>query len=228
MIGILTAMDSEMLPLLTLLEGQKRITLGPRTFIEGSINGNPVVLAVAGIGKVASTLTATLMLQYFKVDCLIFAGVAGGVSDEVSVGDLVLGEATCQHDMDCSPLYEPHVVPAIGVSHFKADPGLLSQFEQLAQQLGFKVHRGLIVSGDQFVDDVVTAQKIMARLKGVRAIEMEGAAVAQVCHEYAIPHLVFRIISDKADSEASGDYLAFMDSIGCWVARDLISAFLKG
>lgn len=238
-IGILTAMDLEMAPLLTFLKEEgielSECILGPRTFIAGTLYGVQLIIAVAGIGKVASTLTATLMLQHFKLDQLIFTGVAGGVSDAVSIGDIVLGASCYQHDMDCSPHYAPYVIPALNMSHFPSNPELLEIFKSLAKKLEFQAHVGVIASGDQFVHQVAQAQNILSNARGdtsnalkeVIAIEMEGAAVAQVCYEYQVPHLVVRVISDKADSEATEDYLTFMNEVGCWVARDLIKAYLK-
>jgi adenosylhomocysteine nucleosidase len=205
-----------------------------------------VVLALSGIGKVAAATTATALIERYGATCIVFTGVAGGLGAGVQVGDVVLGTHYVQHDMNASPLFPRFEVPLYGAAHFRADADLIAtlsvavcaHFERLAGQIDTKnrvkdtsrrltVHHGLIASGDRFVSSAREAQALSAVLPDALCVEMEGAAVAQVCHDYAIPFAALRTISDRADDNAHVDFPAFVRDVAGPQALGIMRLWLQ-
>ncbi len=227
-LAIVAAMHQELRALLALLDAPRRITLGGREFHLGSIHGAPVVLALSGIGKVAAATTAVLMLQTFEAERLVFTGVAGGLGDGVEVGDIVVASELLQHDMDASPLFPRFEIPLTGRSRFGTDATMAQALAAAAQGLpAARVHRGLIISGDAFIGSAAQGVTLRALLPDALAVEMEGAAVAQVCADFGRPFGVVRTISDRADDAAHGDFARFIDEIASVTTRALIEAWLR-
>ncbi len=122
--AIISALPEEQAGLLQLLSNKEHITHIPRRLSLGLIHEKPVILTLAGVGKVAAAMTATMLIERYKVQRIIFTGVAGAVAAHVEVGDVVVGTEYLQHDMDASPLFPPHEIPYTGISRFKADDRL--------------------------------------------------------------------------------------------------------
>jgi len=198
----------------------------------GHWQGHAVVAVLSRIGKVAAATTATLMLERFGVDALVFTGAAGGLGKGVRVGDVVVASGLVQHDMDASPLFPRHEVPLYGRALFETDAALSVQLAEAARQVlqaaerhlgpdtlaqfqlhSPQVHQGLIASGDRFVPQTVESQALQRDLPDVLAVEMECAAMAQVCHDYDVPLAAVRTISDRADDAAHVDFPRFIQSI---------------
>jgi adenosylhomocysteine nucleosidase len=163
---------------------------------------------------------------------MVFTGVAGGLAPQVHVGDVVVAREFIQHDMDASPLVPRHEVPLTGMTRFAADAALsnalvaaaplalqdmlatLPQSEWLNIDLSkAQVHQGLIASGDRFVSKTSDSLTLQRELPDALAVEMECAAMAQVCHDYGVPLAAVRTISDRADDEAHVDFPRFIQSI---------------
>ena len=180
---------------------------GPFTWLEGHLDGHQVLLAECGIGKVnAAALTQALLGA--GATRLVFTGVAGAVHPDLNVGDVVIGSEAVQHDVDVTGLgYQPGEVPGCG-KVWQADPQLVDAAQAAAAALGVKVMVGRVASGDQFVADVQTTQRLRNDF-GALCTEMEGAAVAQVCHRWGVPFVIVRSISDSADHSANVDFRAF-------------------
>jgi adenosylhomocysteine nucleosidase len=183
------------------------------------------------IGKVAAASTAALLIQRHQVDAIVFTGVAGGLGPDVQVGDAVLAEAFLQHDLDASPLFPRHVIPLDNLSRLPTDGGwrqrlhaaVVQAQRQLAQDWpqGWqgidlrqaKLHLGLILSGDRFVSTRAEQLALRTELPDALAVEMEGAAVAQVCRDHGVPFAAVRLISDRADDAAHPDFLRLVKDL---------------
>jgi adenosylhomocysteine nucleosidase len=239
-IAIVSAMHEELRALLPLLRDPRPVRLAGRDFHQGTIHGEPVVLALSGIGKVAAATTAVLLVHEFGVRQLLFTGVAGGLAAGVEVGDVVVAQQLLQHDMDASPLFPRFEIPLTGRSHFDADVPLSAALAAAAQRtlarrgalppLGSgaaRVHRGLIVSGDRFVASSAHSGELRALLPLALAVEMEGAAVAQACADFGCPFAVLRTISDRADSNAHVDFARFIDEVASVYTRAIVEDWLQ-
>ena len=239
-------MREELHALLATLKTPQLTRLGGRDFHHGALHGRPVVLVLSGIGKVAAATTAALLIQAFKVSALVFTGVAGGLRAGVQVGDVVLARELLQHDMDASPLFPRFEVPLSGRSHFAADAALTQALAAAAQRCLDRVdtlidapqrrsfgiqravlHQGLIVSGDRFVASAAHSHELRAVLPDALAVEMEGAAVAQVCADFALPFAVLRTISDRADDSAHVDFGHFIEAVASTYTQAIIDDWLR-
>ncbi|CAM2153814.1 adenosylhomocysteine nucleosidase [Pararobbsia alpina] len=207
--------------------------IGGREFYSGELFGRRCIAVLAGVGKVAAAITATTMIRTFDISALVFVGVAGGLAHGISVGDIVVAETLLQHDLDASPLFPRYEVPLLGVSRFPAHADLSNALALAAEQyLGFvgvgRVHRGLIVSGDQFVNDADDVRALRDALPDALAVEMEGASIAQACDAFNVPFAVVRTISDSADGEAGRDFPRFLEERASGYSLGVIERFLQG
>lgn len=237
-IAILSALAEEQGNLIEELSDARCIRRAGRDFWCGNLEGRPVVLALSRIGKVAAATTATALIESFGVGAVLFTGVAGGVGQDVKVGDVVVGEGFIQHDMDASPLFPKYEIPLYGTSVLHADARLSKLALQAAQKSigsvpvkGASVHHGLIASGDRFVSTAGESANLVHALrdKGHEplAVEMEGAAVAQVCCDYGVPFAVTRTISDRADASAHADFSEFVREVGSVYSRKIVLEWLR-
>ena len=197
-----------------------------RDFYIGTLHGYEAVLVLSGIGKVAAATTTALLLDRFEVDAVVFTGVAGGLAKGVKVGDVVIGDTLLQHDLDASPIFPRWEVPLTDKSRFEADAQWSDRLSRAAQSSGHTVHRGLIISGDRFVATSAESAALRAALPDALAVEMEGAAVAQVCHDFARPFAVMRTVSDRADDSAPGDFSRFVAEVASGLTRRIVRAAL--
>ena len=197
-----------------------------RDFHIGTLHGYEAVLVLSGIGKVAAATTTALLLDRFEVDAVVFTGVAGGLAKGLKVGDVVIGDTLLQHDLDASPIFARWEVPLTGKSRFEADAHWSDLLSRAAQASGHAVHRGLIIRGDRFVATSVESAALRAALPDALAVEMEGAAVAQVCHDFARPFAVMRTVSDRADDSAPGDFSRFVAEVASGLTRRIVRAAL--
>ncbi len=232
MIGIISAMPEEIKQLMELSEGTEVHETGKRKYYIGRLWGKKVVMAYSRIGKVAAATTAVTMILNHNVENIIFTGVAGSISPDIEIGDIVIGKRLIQHDLDASPIFPQFEVPLLDKKFFEADKLLSNKLYHAAQRFTenidkyisredlkkFRINhpqifRGDIASGDQFISDMAQQQRIKDILPSVLCVEMEGAAVAQVCYEYDIPFAVLRTISDNADHNADIDFNQFLHNI---------------
>lgn len=244
--AILSALAEEQQGLLELLQRPQITRHAGRDFWQGELHGQPVVLALSKIGKVAAATTATALIERFGVARMVFTGVAGGLGEGVQVGDVVVAADFLQHDLDVSPLFPRYEVPFYGRARFPGDADLTALLYAAAcaalapvdagrsSALRFpqaRVHRGLLASGDRFVSGSGESQALQAALAGaghaVLAVEMEGAAVAQVCLDYGVPFAAMRTISDRADDSAHVDFTSFVEQVASHYAQAIIERFLR-
>lgn len=237
-LAIVAAMPEELQTVLDAIPDEAPRQHGGRTFWCGHWEGHEVVAVLSGIGKVAAATTTATLLSTFEIDAVLFAGVAGGLGDGVQVGDVVVATELLQHDLDASPLFPRFEIPGRGVSRLATDAALSQAVAQAATQalatrgpalagLGTpRVHQGLIVSGDRFVSSASESNALRQALPDALAVEMEGAALAQVCHDFGVPFAVVRTISDRADDTAHVDFGRFIDEVARHVALDIVQGTL--
>ena len=239
-------MREEIAALIDKIETTQRVVKGMRTYYRGNLWGKDVVLVFSRWGKVASATTATHLINDFKVSEILFTGVAGAIEPSINIGDVVLGEELYQHDMDASPLVERFEVPLLRKKSFSSNTErnlilsnsireFLARKEEFitSEQLTFfgitnpKKVEGKIASGDQFISDLQTIDKIRKDLPGVLCVEMEGAAVAQVCYEYKLPFNIVRTISDRADDNSHIDFPRFATEVASRYAQGIIEHYFN-
>ena len=240
-IALLSALLEEQQGLMELLHQPQRVTHAGRDFWLGRLHGQPVVLALSRIGKVAAATTAAALIERFGVKRIVFTGVAGGLGAGVNVGDVVVASSFVQHDLDASPLFPRYEVPLYARTCFEGDTALtalllsaasaaLAQGRASHAYPEARVHRGLIVSGDRFVSGATESSNLHAGLASAGhdalAVEMEGAAVAQVCLDYSVPFAAVRTISDRADDSAHVDFPQFIKDVASQYAHDIVEHLL--
>ena len=219
--AILSALAEEQRGMVALLQRPHKATYASRDCWQGDLHGLPVVLALSKIGKIAAATAVTAMIEHFCVQRVVFTGVAGGLKQGVNVGDVVVGQSFVQHDMDASPLFPRYQVPLYGKIRFEGDAALTAALLHAGQAAladpnlrrtypAAKAHIGLIASGDRFVSSAAESAALRSALL---AVEMECAAVAQVCHGYNVPFAAVRTISDRADDTAHVDFPSFIDHV---------------
>lgn len=188
-IGIIVAMSKELRLILPLLDNASTETRGDTTFHLGDIGPHRVALMECGIGKVNAAMGATLLAEYFSPDLVINTGVAAGAGPEVAVMDTVIAIALAHHDFWCIGEEwgrvpgSPRLFPAVGYA------------ELIAPEASVK--HGLIVSGELFISCREEVDVIRSHFPDVMAVDMESAAIAQVCHHFGIPFFCMRVISDS-------------------------------
>ncbi len=169
-----------------------------------------IVVAYSKIGKVFATLTATILLEKFKCDTLLFSGVAGGLNPDFQIGDLVIASKLSQFDLDITVFGHPHGYVPEGQVYIEADKRLRELAKEIADRKDIKLFEGIIATGDQFVSSDDTKEFIYDIFKA-DAVEMEGASVAVVCDSLDIPFFILRAISDTANSDAGVDFDKFLE-----------------
>lgn len=227
--AIVAAMHQELSAVLALLPDEQNQSAGGRDYWVGHLHGQEVVAVLSRIGKVAAATTATALIERFQVDRIVFTGVAGGIATGVNRGDVVVADSFLQHDLDASPLFPRYEVPLYGTDRFGTDPELTQRLAAAVGRAlhGTRVHRGLVISGDRFVSSATESRLLQRALPEALAVEMEGAAFAQVCRDYGVPFAAVRTVSDRADDEAHGDFLSFIDEVASRHSAAIVEAFLR-
>ncbi|MDB5746344.1 MAG: hypothetical protein JWP72_1192 [Massilia sp.] len=244
-LGIISALFEEQQGLVEAMQGPYKLIHGRREYWVGNLWEIDAVCVLSRIGKVAAAMTATTLVEKFGVTHILFTGVAGAGDKTVQVGDIVVAESLVQHDMDASPLFPRFEVPLTGLTHFPADHQIGTRLVDAAQAfldrdfeeaidtrekavfglIRPRIHRGLVASGDQFVNDREHINRLNDALPGLVAVEMEGAAVAQVCYELGVPCGVIRTISDNANENAATDFMRFVKSVAAQYAFHIVRRF---
>ena len=311
-IGIMAALQQEIADLLALMGPQMHLTrIGQRDYYEGRIGEHDCVVVLARIGKVAASASCVTLIREFKVEQIVFTGLAGGLGPEVRIGDVVVASELMQHDFDASPIFPRYEIPLLGRARFAADEALSQQLigaarDYLQQTDGFTkdvsaeviaqfglntgrdvareveadvgrdvdadvnagqgklartektteselstelnsnnatktsevardkkdeahtihIHQGMILSGDQFINTHNEADRLYVEHPHALCTEMEGAAVAQICYEYDVPFAVMRVISDKANDDASVDFDSFLNHVARYMSSGILMRWL--
>ncbi|BBB29323.1 5'-methylthioadenosine/S-adenosylhomocysteine nucleosidase [Neptunomonas japonica] len=212
-VGIIGAMDQEVDILRDRLEDREQHLIAGYDFYTGSLAGLDVVLLKSGIGKVNAAVSTALLLHEFNPDCIINTGSAGGFDPELNVGDIVISSEVRHHDVDVTIFgYEPGQVPGLPAA-FEPDVTLARMAEQSIERLqGMRTVHGLIATGDSFMNDPVRVEHTRTVFPAMKAVEMEAAAIAQTCHQFATPFIVIRALSDIAGKESHLSFDQFLDT----------------
>lgn len=247
-IGIMGAIPQEVDGIIAILQDKTAVTLGNRTYYQGKLGKQKVVVVYSRIGKVAASATASALLLRFDVSEIIFIGVAGGIAPHIEVGDVVVARDLVQYDMDVSPLRPKYEIPLLNKTYFEThamrskevllhienflSSAVLSTKIAVEELNKFaikqpKVYFGTIASGDQFFSTNQQKEDLQRALPQVLCVEMEGAAVAQICYEYNIPCSVIRTISDKANQEASFSFESFVQQISQVYGQEIIEQLFQ-
>ncbi len=245
-IGILGAMAQEIDEVKALLTNKTVVKIANREFVVGKINGIGCVVAFSKWGKVAATITATLLIQEFGITDLFFIGTAGALADGLKVGDIVISKRLVQHDLDARPMISRFELPLLNRIYVNSDPeltrlagratanllekGVVNMVGEEAVKefnLNPKLYFGDIASGDQFINSDEKRQEILKLLPDVQCVEMEGAAVAQVCLEFGVPFTVIRTISDTADHNARVDFGKFILEVANAYSRAIVGEIIR-
>ena len=206
-IAILGAMEIEIQPILDKLDIYEIIEYANNKYYLANYQDKELVIAYSKIGKVFSSLTATIMIEHFGVEALLFTGVAGGLQD-LKVGDMIAATATVQHDVDVTAFGYPYGKIPISEVEITTSTRLLKQAQNVAKELDLNLRTGVIATGDQFVHCAERKDFVIKQFDA-KAIEMEGASVNLICNEMGVPSLILRSISDTADGDASKNFDEF-------------------
>lgn len=239
----MSAMPEEIAGVVDLLSEREEIIKGMRTYYTGTINDIPTVVVFSRWGKVAAATTVTNLILDFNISELIFTGVAGAISHKLNIGDIVIGNQLVQHDLDARPMISQFEIPLLGMTHLRS-PGIQINIaykvitdllankhlhailsDEELNEFGIrnpKVFIGEIASGDKFFSSNKDKQQLQTILPNALCVEMEGAAVAQVCYEYGIPFTVIRTISDSADDNSHIDFQSFIKHIASKYSVEII------
>lgn len=244
-IALLAAMAEEIDEVKTMLQEPKAVIVGNREFITGKLEGVDCVVAFSKWGKVAATITATLLITEFHVTHLLFIGTAGALASELKVGDIVVAKRLVQHDLDARPIISRFELPLLNKVYVDSDSELSAVASQAVTnllnrgpesivsaeavkefQLNPALHIGDVASGDQFINSDEKRDELLRLLPNVLCVEMEGAAVAQTCLEFAVPFTVVRIISDSADHNARVDFTRFIQQVANAYSKAIVREFI--
>ncbi len=242
-VGIMGAMPEEIIGVVKLLFNRQEVVIGRRTYFTGTINRIKTVVVFSRWGKVAAATTVSTLILTFNITQLIFTGVAGAINDALKIGDIVIAKRLVQHDMDARPLMAQFEIPLLGKIYVDCDEQAVNIAQQAVNDLldNKQLHNiisstelalfnitkpkfmmGDIASGDQFISNSNNKNAILKNLPAVLCVEMEGAAVAQVCFEYDIPFIIVRTISDAADEQSHINFPLFISTISSRYAIEII------
>ncbi|WP_018931511.1 5'-methylthioadenosine/S-adenosylhomocysteine nucleosidase [Gracilibacillus lacisalsi] len=223
MIGIIGAMDEEV----ELLKEKMEITgterIANSDFFVGKLEGKDVVLLKSGIGKVNAAIATTILFERYQPDYVINTGSAGGFHHDLEVGDIVISTEVVHHDVDVTAFdYEYGQVPGLPAL-FQANPILIEKAMLAAKQLdGIEAMKGLISTGDAFMQDEKKVQFVREKFPEMIAAEMEAAAIAQVCYQYSRPFVIIRALSDIAGKNSSVSFDSFLEKAATNAAKIII------
>ncbi|PHV69285.1 5'-methylthioadenosine/S-adenosylhomocysteine nucleosidase [Sporanaerobium hydrogeniformans] len=228
MIGIIGAMEEEVISLKRKVEEINQQTIAGMDFYTGKLHNKDVVIVRCGIGKVNAAVCTQVLVDKFNADYIINTGVAGGLYPEINIGDIVVSSDTVEHDMDASAVGNPRgEIPRMNKTYFEADERLVECAKKAAENLKgeHKVYVGRIASGDQFISSIRVKEDIYTTFTAYCA-EMEGAAIAHTCFLNQVPFVIIRAISDKADSSADVNFEEFVN-VAAKNASRMIEAMIK-
>lgn len=210
-IAVIGAMEEEVELLRAAISNPKTTVIANSEYTEGTYEGKDVVLLKSGIGKVNAAMSTTILLHEFKPDVVINTGSAGGYDENLEVGAIVISDEVRHHDVDATIFgYEIGQVPQMPPA-FKSDEKLMQAAEHAVQKIGeHQAATGLITTGDAFMNDPVRVEVVRKQFPTMKAVEMEAAAVAQVCYQFGTPFVVIRALSDIAGKESNISFDEFL------------------
>ena len=226
-IGIIGAMEPEVVHLIAAMSSTESQTIAGIEFIAGTLDGTEVIVTRSGIGKVAASIATTLLIEKYAPDAVINTGSAGGFVDELAIGDIVISTEVRHHDVDVTAFGYEIGQMASQPAAFVADEKLMNAANKAVASLdGVKAIQGLICTGDSFICDPERTKTMLSHFPTMAACEMEGAAIAQVCHQFKVPFVVIRSLSDNANNDSPVDFDSYLVKAGHQSAL-MVMALLK-
>ncbi|MEZ9235439.1 5'-methylthioadenosine/adenosylhomocysteine nucleosidase [Shewanella sp. 10N.286.52.A9] len=226
-IAIIGAMEPEVAHLIETMTDPVHSTVAGIEFVEGQLSGQNVVVTRSGIGKVAASIATTLVINNFKVDAVINTGSAGGFVDSLNIGDIVISSEVRHHDVDVTAFGYEIGQMASQPAAFIPDEKLVNAAKSAISSLGeAQVIEGLIATGDSFICDPERTKVMLKNFPTMAACEMEAAAIAQVCHQFNVPFVVIRSLSDNANNDSPVDFDSYIVKAGHYSAL-MVIALLK-
>ena len=210
-IAVIGAMEEEVVALRESLQNATTQTIANSEYTTGTYDGKEIVLLKSGIGKVNAAMGTTILLHHFKPDVVINTGSAGGYDEQLDVGAIVISDEVVHHDVDATIFgYVWGQVPQMPAT-YQADAKLCAIAEQAVATVGeHKSAIGLIGSGDSFMYEPARVEDVRKKLPALKAVEMEAAAVAQVCYQLGVPFVVIRALSDIAGKASDVSFEEFL------------------
>jgi adenosylhomocysteine nucleosidase len=244
--GILAPMPEEIDLIIAHMKVESVFESGRRKFYKGIFNNKECVVALSRIGKVASSVTAAVMIERFNIDRLIVTGVAGAIAPHLKLGDIVVASESMQHDLDARPLFPQFEAPLLEKGFFPCNEHLIKNAlagceEFLLKDFHSFIHEedvelfslqkptiycGQICCGDQFIGSSAQLNKISSELPEVLCVEMEGGAVGQICYEYDIPYVIVRTISDSANDHAPVDFTKYIERVAKYYTLGIVKKIM--
>lgn len=229
-IGIIGAMELEVITLKSLMNIEHIIKKASLTFYEGKLEGKDVILVQCGIGKVNSAICAQILISEFNVDAVVNTGVAGAINSSLDVNDIVISTEAIQYDVDARAFgYKKGQIPQMDNSVFKADERLINAaYESSLDKIkdkGFKIVKGRVATGDIFISSKELKEELANDFNAYCG-EMEGAAIAHACYLNNVPFVIIRAMSDKADGSANITYDEFVIE-AAENSKDIVLKMLK-
>ena len=224
-IGIIGAMETEVAALKEAMETGRTEVISDMTFHEGLLHGREVVVVQCGVGKVNAAICTQTLIREFGATHIINTGVAGSLNNQIDIGDFVICVDAVQHDFNVASLgFANGEIPYTGIAAFKADPLLREKAVEAVRTDApdHQVFEGRVCSGDQFIFQISQKEEILRNFGG-DCCEMEGAAIAQVCHLNHTPFVIIRAISDKPDGSIFVDFPEFSKEAAASCARIICS-----
>ena len=203
-------MREEITPILEIVKNYKSIEYAKNIYYEAEYNGIELVIVYSKIGKVFSTLTASVLIEKFEVEQILFSGVAGAISPKLKIGDLIYATKLAQHDLDITAFGHPFGYVPEGSVFIETSQKLNQIANEVAKESNIEIGKGVIATGDQFIANSERKDWILKTFKA-DALEMEGGSVAVVCDSLKIPFFILRAISDSADDSADMDFDTFLE-----------------
>ena len=212
-VAIIGAMEQEITLLQSRIAQPQHEKIAHVAITRGTLAGKPILLAQSGIGKVNAAITTTILLEKYQAACVINTGSAGGLQGGMKQGDVVVGIQTAHHDADATAFgYAIGQLPQMP-ARYDSDATLVEHAARAAVAFdGAAIHRGLIVSGDQFINHPDKIARIRTHFPDALAVEMEAAAIAQTSYHFSRPCVIIRALSDLADGEAEYSFEQFLQT----------------
>ncbi len=227
-IGIIGAMDIEVATIIEEMDVETVTVMSDMEFNQGKLSGKDVIVVKCDMGKVNAGICASILINNFGAKYIINTGVAGSLDNRLNIGDIVISTDAVQHDFDVSPIgYEKGEIPYTGLVSFEADETLRGYAVKAVKECVPEVNvlEGRVCSGDQFIASDEQKDRIVSEFGGL-CCEMEGGAIAQVCHLNDIPYVIIRAISDKADGSDTIDYPVF-ERIAALRCADIVAYMVE-
>ena len=211
MLGIIGAMSVEIKLLIDMMTHCEKETVSKIQFFKGGLFDTDVVVAVSGVGKVNSAICTQTMILKYEPEIIINTGVAGSLTDNLNMGDIVIASSLVQYDIDNTGIGDPAgLIPGIGIIDIPCTEYLVNRFDALAtEENDYYCQIGTIATGDQFITNHDKAKWIHDQFGGL-ACEQEGGSLAQVCYVNDVDFCVIRAISDNANCNSHVDYFEFV------------------